>query len=616
VANRVIEYIVKAKDQSKGVLDKVAKQLGINSSKYLAMGAAAVAAAVLVVGAVKKMISKMSEFVNEMAGVGDEFDKMSARTSISVEKLGEWVFLMERAGGNASSFEGAIRRLTKSMVDHQRGLSTAVDAWASVGVSVSDAEGNLRSVDDVLLDLADALSKMDNQTERLGVSQDILGRGAAQMVVLLAQGRPELEKQLDLYKSINGEVREEFTSGAAAIVDAQTDLATAIRGIKSDLAEPFQTEIAEVIDEVAISIGTLGQFMEDNKADAKEFAEDLATMAIGFVDLSAAVVRFTVEHGPEMLKLIEAADPILSAFNKTLGVFGDLTKDTEDGAKRAGIAVDFMAEGFRNANAVPTEGRRAKADAIEAERKAVVDLTAALRDMIEPNAALKALGTLKVLDAAQDDEDSPVTKAERLAIANRENEEAIQASLMGLNEMFDPGLSGDAIDALEEYKEQMELIDQTATNLVENLQGMLSSSIFKVMSGEAVEFGRVIREVVLKALAEMIAKMIIIAGLNFITGGAASAAGAGASSGGGFSSGGGAGPTTLGLPLFDKSSATGDMSKSFLNGSAISPFELGAGSDKELHLHMDIGRPVGRLDALSLGQDFVAAAEFAKDGEL
>ena len=572
MANRVIEYIVKAKDSSAGILGKVGGQLSDLAKKYTGMGGAALAAAAVVVAAVGTMVVKMAAFVSEMANVGDEFDKMSARTSISVESLGEWVFLMERAGGNASSFEGAIRRLTKSMVDNERGLSTAVEAWDTIGVSVSDAEGNLRSVDDVLLDLSDALSNMDNQTQRLGVSQDILGRGAAQMVVLLAQGRPELERQLDLYKSLNGDVREEFTKGAAAIIDAKTDLDTSIRGLKSGLAEPFQPEIATAIDVVALAIG-------------------------GFSNV---------------VKVVN--DEIRSANND--GLFKTYTADLTALGQAAMIITD--------ADIALIEAL-ALANNKYAEQEAVIgDLTRAYEKLIDANDEFGKLDPLtKNFEAADFEPGKLEDILERIGILQREYDQAIQSSLIGMEELFDPGLSEDALSALEDYRRQMELIEETASNLVENLQGMLASSIFQVMSGEAVEFGRIIRDVVLKALSEMIAKLAIIATLNFITGGIAGAVSGAVRGGGGAPSGGFAVPGGVGgfgpLPGVSgsmKSTGASDMSKAFLNGSAISPFELGAGSDKELHLHMDIGRPVGRLDTLSLGEDLVTAAEFVRDGEL
>jgi DNA-binding transcriptional regulator YhcF (GntR family) len=122
-----------------------------SSVKAIGVGITAIGGAALsAFGVAAKVFSSM----------GDAVAKMSKRTGVSVESLSELAFVASQTGTNFSTLENAFRRMQRSIVDGERGLSTVVDAYDQLGISVKDLQG-LRPEEQFKV-FADALSKVED----------------------------------------------------------------------------------------------------------------------------------------------------------------------------------------------------------------------------------------------------------------------------------------------------------------------------------------------------------------------------------------------------------------------------------------------------------------------
>ena len=82
-----------------------------------------------------------SAAVYHFAAVGDQLDKMSARTGISASALAEFGFAAEQSGTSMEAVEKAIRRMQAGTLDLEQGLSTAKDTYKALGLSMADMAG-------------------------------------------------------------------------------------------------------------------------------------------------------------------------------------------------------------------------------------------------------------------------------------------------------------------------------------------------------------------------------------------------------------------------------------------------------------------------------------------
>jgi hypothetical protein len=659
-SKRVVEIVFKAKDQASKSIKKIsggfAEMVAIGS----VVGSVATKAFDAIVAGVKDALTFLPDLVKEMAKVGDEFDKMSHRTSLGSDQLSEWAFIVERAGGSAKDFETSVKKLAKSMYDFERGSVTAVEAWEKLGLSPVDAAGNLKDVDTILMELADALPAVTSDVERMAIAQELLGRGGLKMMVAFKDGAGPIHEQIALFKELNGEMSKEFTASAAHFVDAQTDMATSIRGLKADMSEPFMDAAAEAIDALAISIGKLGEFVEDNQTEFEILADVL----------SKVVVLFT-EHGDKLLKNLPLVSQLTKRYDQLKWVMGPLV----DGYEKMNQRLDDEAEAYDKL-LLPAElhaqnlERQAKAmEHIEAAEAAdrIKELADAFGvpmqemeiiggnvEMVDRDVeAIKKAIVAAIMKAEKEAEKELAERTERMKLPAPQiepgsAEEALEQWYEDWNEAQEnmpedmlmdvpvaPWPDDETLAAMEAYQEQMEIIDSATDQMRQGLESVAAASIEAFLSGQtkALMFGRMIRQFAIKAVSDLIAKLLIakaiklMMGVPFAQGGQVPMAFGGNVPHAAYGMAVPSGPAGLdSVPIMAMpgeeviNRRLSQRMNSFLASQELatqySATPVGGGGQGAIHLHMEVGRPVGRLDALDLGDTLVTTAERVQEANL
>ena len=189
----------------------------------------AVAASILAIGvAVVKTVS-------QVATLGDQLDKMAKRTGVAVETLSALSFAADRSGTSINSLEIGLRRLAANAADTAEGIGIAKEAFDRLGVSVVDAQGNLKSQDELLLELADTLGQMENSTLKAATAQDIFGRSGVEMLPLLAEGREGILALMKTAEDLGEVMTTDQAKAAADYIDAMRDVEGAFKGLKFEL---------------------------------------------------------------------------------------------------------------------------------------------------------------------------------------------------------------------------------------------------------------------------------------------------------------------------------------------------------------------------------------------
>ena len=169
-----------------------------------------------------------------LGGVGDEFDKMSARTGLSSEALSEFAHAAEMSGASISDVEGAMRSLASQIVAAQSGSSRAEKAFQILGVSVEQiAALNPEQQFDAI---ARAISAISDPTERAGAAMRIFGAAGANLIPLFSQGPDGLAKLRQEARDLGVSVDSTTAKMGASFQDATTRLKTAFQGLGLTIA--------------------------------------------------------------------------------------------------------------------------------------------------------------------------------------------------------------------------------------------------------------------------------------------------------------------------------------------------------------------------------------------
>lgn len=120
----------------------------------------------------------------------DRMGEMAQSLGISVEALSSLGYVAKMSGTDVETLSVGLKKLAQNMLAVAEGTGgTASSAFQMLGVNVKDAEGNLRSSDQVLIDIAEKFSKMEGGALKTATAVRLFGKSGADLIPLLDQGR-------------------------------------------------------------------------------------------------------------------------------------------------------------------------------------------------------------------------------------------------------------------------------------------------------------------------------------------------------------------------------------------------------------------------------------------
>jgi len=154
----------------------------------------------------------------QFAKAGDEIAKMSKRTGVSTEALSELKFVASQTGTNFSQLENAFRRMQRSIVDGERGLTTTLDALEALGLTLEDLQG--LSPEQQFSKFADALSQVEDPTRKAGLAMMIFGRSGTNLLPMFQKGSKGMMTLRKAAQELGLTVSTETAESAEELLDS------------------------------------------------------------------------------------------------------------------------------------------------------------------------------------------------------------------------------------------------------------------------------------------------------------------------------------------------------------------------------------------------------------
>lgn len=148
------------------------------------------------------------KLADEARKANDELNFLSKNLGMSSGEVKAWQGAAAAMGGSAQGMAGDMKGLNSSMNDFaMTGESSMLPMFNTLGVSMVDAQGKVRGTNDVMLDLADSMSKMDREQaflmgQKLGFDEGTINT--------LLQGRDAMQEMVDYHKQIYTSNKQEL----------------------------------------------------------------------------------------------------------------------------------------------------------------------------------------------------------------------------------------------------------------------------------------------------------------------------------------------------------------------------------------------------------------------
>ncbi len=235
------------------------------------------------------VLKKIKDFVNTVVDMGDQFAKTAKKIGIGVETLSGLKFAADLAGTSFQAVTGGFRRLASAAFDANEGLAESQRAFEALGIEVTDSEGNLRSLEDLFFDSADALQALTGDTERAALAQDLFGRAGLDLIPLLKQGSAEIRKQIKLAKELGITFSKEDAAAAEEFKDQMTILKAALFGFASTIVKEVIPAFVEFFKVLTVQFRSTTGEGEDFSTSVSKFIKGLLFTTIGAVELMKSI---------------------------------------------------------------------------------------------------------------------------------------------------------------------------------------------------------------------------------------------------------------------------------------------------------------------------------------
>jgi len=438
------------------------------AAKRIGMATAAAAAAVL---------AGVGTITRSAINSADAFDDMSQRTGVAAKELSTLAYAAQRGGLDVGTFESGLVKLTKSASDAARGTGEARAGFDALGVSVTNADGSLKSSDVLLREVATQFAGMEDSANKTALAVNLFGRAGADMIPMLNQGAEGISEVQQRARDLGLEIDNTTAALAGDFNDSLDDMQSLVKGLGIDVAKQLLPSLTLLADEV-VNNGTAMR-------QAGGFAEVLATgfkyLIGGAYVAKSAIVSLTnviaaqADVAVATYDVLRSLDPTQRAVALARGEMLDTGRAFENFQKTVVAAASAAASGITEAQDDVRKALDSLFDPLTQMRvrqDAAVEGTLALIDGLEGlgDGARRQAPALDTVSAAAD----KVTKATREAAkAVKENAEIWRQSQRELD------------DYQREWDRVAEAQRRTAVRFAEQEQDLRNEIMLLGLSTEA-----------------------------------------------------------------------------------------------------------------------------------
>lgn len=314
-ADDASKKVTSFKDVLGGIGDVVSAAVKIVSGLALAVAGVGVA---------------IGNLVFSTADASGQLADLSSKTGFSTTQLQEMSFIGNQLGVSLDTIVGAQSKLIRSMsgaqsqyVDYAKAqadaaakgeefdgkLGDSAAAFDALGVKVLDANGNLRSSQDVYAETIDALGKIKNPAERDAMAMSIFGKSAMELNPLINTGSDGMADMAQKAHDLGAVMSDETIANFDKFGDTVDGLKDGFKGVLGELAGAFLPGFQMVFDQA-------GGYLQQFKGVVDGSGGDIGKMAAGVGDLISTIISDVAAQVPQLMQtgmtiLMSIVDAIL-----------------------------------------------------------------------------------------------------------------------------------------------------------------------------------------------------------------------------------------------------------------------------------------------------------------
>ena len=224
--------------------------------------------------------------------MADDLNTLAKQTGFTTEELQKMQYASDRIDVSVESITGALKKLTAQVSSNNKNFEV-------LGVSLTDINGNTRSMSDIFYDTVKALSRIANETDRDTMAMSLFGKSASELAGVIDDGGEALRAF-------------GFEAQSAGLILSQDAL---------NAANEFNDKIDELKAKAKAAFFESGATLAENFLPVLENLVEVGSRVLEFI---ASLDSGTLQLITEVLLFTAAMSPVLKIASTTIGLVNNI----------------------------------------------------------------------------------------------------------------------------------------------------------------------------------------------------------------------------------------------------------------------------------------------------
>jgi len=241
---------------------------------------------------------------------------LASTYGLSTQKVQELQYASTKLGVDQDTLFDVQSKLVKSMAAAQKGTGAQAEAYKALGISVTDAKGNLRDTNAVMTDALNALNAMPQGAQRDAYAMQLFGKSAMELNPIINAGG-------DAVAQLSAEAEKNGAVMSAAAVQGLDKFGLGLKGLKMSasgivgtLASQFAPALGNITDLMGNLAGSVTTALKTGNFD--QIGKTITDGVTGAISQVSGVISKMVPMASKLLSglvnaLVQALPQIMPA---------------------------------------------------------------------------------------------------------------------------------------------------------------------------------------------------------------------------------------------------------------------------------------------------------------
>lgn len=282
-----------------GIIEELLVGLGVDAdtegvgdfSAAIDMASAAMEIAAIAAAALAAALVGAVAITLEAAGAATEG---AAKLGLTTEQYQELEYAAAQAGVPMETLSQALAKQSIMAQKAADGDEAAAAAFEALGVSVTDANGQMKSSAQIMAETADALAAIEDPTKRAALATAVYGESAAKLLPLLGEGSGAMAAMSEEARALGIIMSAEDVAAADALGDSIDTLMGVVKGLAFAVGTALVPYLQDAVDWVLDWTKANGQLVRDGIGAVVTVLGTLVRVLVSALDFLDRVVQSTI----------------------------------------------------------------------------------------------------------------------------------------------------------------------------------------------------------------------------------------------------------------------------------------------------------------------------------